>query len=631
MPVQTFAEYLINHVLPNGMRVTEQLDKKATEKLLTAVARQYPAQYDNVVTKLKKLGDTWSTYDPVTMGIAEIDTPNKAKRDSIIKKYQAKLDAALAKKDEKATNKILSDLQSELAKNDLAGSKDDASIMVNSALTGNKYQLMKLRTSPGVVSDNDGKVVPVIFPKSYAEGVDPIHFWLGATESRKNIAQGQVNTAKPGELNKVISNVLATAVVSRKDCGTKQGLAFATRDDSIVGRYLAKDVPQCGLKRNDKITADVQQALLRKSVKEVIVRSPQTCEAPGGSVCQRCMGMRNSTEKDYQVGDAAGLITSGNIGEPLTQMVLSAKHSTTLAGEQNELRGESGFRKLVEMPKQYANRKILCEVVGKIVRIRPAPQGGQIITIRQTRPVPDRYIVHAVPTPNFKMHWDYHVPPNLKLADDVKVDVEVWPGMPLSTGMDNLQDTARLRNLGFMRSVAAENMYQVYKNTGQNMDRRHFELLARAAHPYVKIVSAPSTAPFVPGEVVTYEALCQACKSLPKQIVALDNAIGKVLGEGVLDLTIGTEVDAQVVAYLKGKDIKQVSVINGLEVAPETVPMSRVVNQRQDWVSALNHRYIKQQLVDAAQYGKASNIHGYNPISAYAYGAEFGQRADGSY
>ena len=31
---QTFAEYLINHVLPNDMKVTTQLDKKATEKLL---------------------------------------------------------------------------------------------------------------------------------------------------------------------------------------------------------------------------------------------------------------------------------------------------------------------------------------------------------------------------------------------------------------------------------------------------------------------------------------------------------------------------------------------------------------------------------------------------------------------
>ena len=629
---QTFAEYLINHVLPNDMKVTTQLDKKATEKLLTEVARRHPDQYDRVVTGLKKLGDTWSTYDPVTMGIDEISTPNKAKRDAIVRKYQAQLEKDLKTGD---TNTMLSNLESfqkELAKNDLDGTTDDASTMVRSALTGNKLQLMKLRTTPGVVTDNDDHIVPVIFPKSYAEGVDPIQFWLGAAESRKNIATGQVNTAKPGEMSKIISNVLNSAIVSRRDCGTRQGLAFPPRDDTIVGRYLARDVPQCNLKRNDRITSDVQQELLRRQVKEVIVRSPQTCEAPDGSVCQLCMGTRNSTEKDYEIGDSAGLITAGNISEPLTQMTLSAKHSTSLAvAEDHKLRKEEGFRKLVEMPRNYSNRKVLCEVLGKIVRIRPAPQGGQIITIRQTNRVPERYIVYAMPTPNMPQHWDYHVPPTLKLAEGIKEGVDVYPGMELSTGIDNLKDIARLRNLGFTRSAAAEGMYQVYKNTGQSMDRRHFELLARAAHPYVRIVRAPASAPFVPGEVVTYEEFVREVGKLPKMRVPVANALGKVLGTGVLDLTVGTEIDAPVQRYLTEHDVKIVETVGGLEVAPETLPLSRVVNQKSDWVSALNHRYLKNQLMDAATYGKKSNIHGYNPITAYAFGAELRQGKDGTY
>lgn len=629
---ETFAEYLINHVLPSDMKVTTQLDKKQTEVLLIEVARKHPDQYDKVVSGLKRLGDTWSTYDPVTMGIEEISTPNKAKRDAIVRKYQAQLEKDLKKGDKQTILTHLEAFQKELARNDLDGSKDDASIMVNSALTGNKLQLMKLRTTPGVVTDNDDHIVPIIFPKSYAEGVDPIHFWLGAAESRKNIATGQVNTAKPGEMSKIISNVLNSAIVSKRDCGTMQGLAFPPRDDTIIGRYLARDVPECHLKRNDKITADVQQELLRKKVREVIVRSPQTCEAPDGSVCQLCMGMRNSTEKDYEIGDSAGLITSGNIGEPLTQMTLSAKHSTSLAtGEDNKLRKEKGLRQLVEMPRNYPNRKVLCEVIGTIVNIRPAPQGGQIITIRQTRPVPERYIVFGTPTPHMEQHWDYYVSPSLKLAEGIKRGAEVYPGMELSNGVDNLQDIARLRNLGFTRSAAAENMYQVYKNTGQTMDRRHFELLSRAAHPYVRIVRAPTSASFVPGEVVTYEDFVQEAKKLPRMDVSVANALGKVLGEGVLDLTVGTEIDAQVQRYLTEHGVKTVKTVGQLEVAPETLPLSRVVNKRKDWISALNHRYLKNQLIDAATYGKKSNIHGYNPITAYAFGAEMRQGADGTY
>lgn len=171
---KTFAQYLIDKTLPPDMAITRQVDKSYLNELLGEVARRYPDRYDATVSALKKLGDTFSTMEPVTMGLREIEVPNREKRDAIIKKY-----TELVKKDRGDDDKVighLTNLQMDLAKNDLDGSKDDASVMVRSALTGNKTQLMKLRTSPGVVGAHDGSVVPEIFPKSYAEGVDPLHF-----------------------------------------------------------------------------------------------------------------------------------------------------------------------------------------------------------------------------------------------------------------------------------------------------------------------------------------------------------------------------------------------------------------------------------------------------------------------
>lgn len=627
----TFAQYLIDKCLPKGEHINRPVDKGYLEEILTHVAKDYPAQYDRTVSGLKRLGDTFSTYDAFTMGLDEISVPNKRVRDKLVKDYSKKLDAVRG--DENRENKVLGEFQQALAKNDLDGTTDDASLMIRSAMGGKKGQMMKLRTSPGVVVDHNGKIVPDIFPTSYAEGVDPVHFWLGAAESRKNISEGQVNTAKPGEMSKVISNVMMTAVVSREDCGSTRGLLFPPRDDSIIDRYLARDVPECNLHRNDLITPDVQQKLLQKKVDKVLVRSPQTCESNEGSVCQKCMGLRPSTGKNYEIGDNAGLISSGNMAEPLTQMTLSSKHSTTMAtvADPSKLEKEEGFRQIVEMPVQYKNRKILCEVVGTVYRIRRAAQGGTNIWIRQTKPVPDRYIVHAHPVEGMKNYWEYHVPPNLKLVEGLKEGAEVYPGMELSNGIDNLQDISRLRNLGFTRSAAAENMYRVYKNTGQSLDRRHFELLARQAHPYVQIIKAPATAPWVPGECITYEKLCNDVKRLPRHNVPVSDALGKVLGEGVLDLTVGTEVDAQVQKYLRENRVNMVSVVSNLEVAPSTTQLSRVVNRREDWLSAMNHRHLKTQLVDAASFGKASNVHGYNPITAYAFGAEMGHHAEGRY
>lgn len=462
--VKTFAQYLIEKALPDGMTIDRQVDKKYLDEILTEVARKHNDKYPDTVMKLKRLGDLFSTMEPVTMGMREICTPDKVKRDAVIRKYTALVDK---EKDDYKRISHLEALQDELAKVDLDGAKDDAAVMVRAAL-GKAPQLMKLRTSPGVVAGSRGEIVPIIFPKSYAEGVDPLQFWLGATEARKNIAEGQVNTAKPGEFNKVMSNILNTAVVSRRDCGTTQGIVLAAKDDDILNRYLADKAGR--FPAGTLITADVQQALLKSGVASMLVRSPQTCQAPGGSVCQMCMGLRLGTGKDYEIGDNAGLITAGNLAEPLQQMTLSAKHSTAMAKHQEGLRGESGFRQFVESPKIYPNRKMLCEVYGVIERIRTAPQGGWLITIRETRPVPERYIVRAMPNKDMKHWWDYHIPPNLKLAEGIEKGVSVWPGMELSTGVDNLQDVARLRNLGAARSCAAQNMYDIYKASGMKSD-----------------------------------------------------------------------------------------------------------------------------------------------------------------
>lgn len=627
---ETFAQYLIHQILPSDIRVTRQIDKVELNSILNRLAQLHPDQYDTVITRLKRLADHMSTMEAMTIGLDEIDVPNRAKRDAIIRKYQTKLENDKKSGDTRRMIENLGKLQHELADNDLAGTKDDATTMVKSSLTGKKTQLMKMRTSPGVVSDNAGNIVPEIFPKSYAQGVDPLHFWLGAAESRKNIAEGQVNTAKPGEMNKVLSNVLAGAVVSSEDCGTNQGILLSTRDDAVIDRFLARDAGK--YKRNDLITSDVQQDLLKSGIPTLLVRSPQTCNAKSGTVCQKCMGLRPGTGKSYEIGDNAGLITAGNMGEPLTQMTLSAKHSTSMAEVHDDLRGEAGFRQFIESPENYPNRKVLCEVAGVVTRVMPAPQGGKIITIRQTRQVPDRYIVHGLKNPQLKQHWDYFVPPQLKVAEGIERGTEVWPGMELSTGVDNLRDAARLRNLGFARSVSAQNMYDVYKNTGVKLDRRHFELLARASNPYVRIVKAPRELGILPGEKVNYQTLANKARMLPRKTVSVRDALGKVLGEGVLDLTVGTELDAQAIKRLEDNDVRNVMVVDGLEIEAVTTPMSRVVNESPDWLASLNHRYLKTSLKDAASQGKRSNIHGFNPVTAYAYGAEFGEgKGEGRY
>ena len=623
---KTFAQYLIDSCLPSGMAIEKPMDKSYMSKVLTEVARKHEAEYDRVVTQLKRLGDRLATLDAVTMGMDEISVPNKKERDAVIKKYTPLIEN---EKDHHKQTRAMMELQARLKELNMKGTTDDATKMVRSAMGNKEGQLMKLRTSPGVVMGTDGKIVPIVFPKSYAQGLDPVQFWLGAAEARKNIAEGQVNTAKPGELLKIMTNILAPAVVSKDDCGTSQGILLALKDEDISGRYLARKTG--GYERNTLVTPEIQQDLLKKGLTSALVRSPQTCQCQGGSVCKKCMGIRNGTGKPWEIGDNAGTVSAGMMGEPLNQMALSSKHATAMAKEVTGLEGEPGFRQFVESPKQYPNRKVLCEVYGVIEFIIPAPQGGKYIRIRETRRVPDRYIVHAMPDKDNKRWWVYHIPPNLQLVEGLARGTEVYPGMELSTGIDNLQDIARLRNLGAARSAAAQNMYDIFKNTGTKLDRRHFELLSRNMNMYVRIEKIPSGFGYNTGETIEYNKLKNMIARMPKEQVPTSKALGLVLAEGVLDLTAGTEIDAQVLKYLQKNDVQQVSIVRGLEVSAAAVPMSRVVNRSGDWVAAMNHRYLKTQLIDAASTGKKSNIHGYNPVTAYAYGTEMGMGAEGKY
>lgn len=629
---KTFAQYMIEKTLPEGIHVTKPMTKSYMTEILTQVFRDHENDYGRVVTDLKTLGDKFSTLDGnMSMGMEEItlSKEKKALRDALVTKYQGKvrtlprgdlLDAELMK------------FQTELAKLDITGNEtDDATRMITSgAMGGKRIQLMKLRTGPGVVKSSNGAIHPEVITKSYAEGLDPAHYWLGAVESRTNLAQGQVSTSEPGELGKVISNVLNSAVVSTEDCGTTNGIALDTEHDSVVGRHLARSEGK--YPRNTLVTPQIQQSLISAGVHSILVRSPQTCHAPKGSVCVMCMGLKPSNGRHYAIGENAGLITAGMLAEPLTQMSLSAKHSTSFAKKDSGLTGTKGFRKFVEAPQIYKGAKVLCEVYGKVYRIVIAPQGGHYIEIDMLgRKVPERFIQNGTVDSKMKTRIRYYVPPQLHIHEDLKAGSPVFPAMEMSDGIDNMRDIARLQGLGVVRSKSAEGMHSIYKNTGTNMDRRHFELLARNAHSYVKVEKSSPAMPFHRGEVISYEDFNKALAHVASREFSLDMADGVTLTEGIGHFTVGTEVTPEVVSALKSLGVKKVKGTTDVEVSPAITPMSRVVNRSNDFIAAMNHRYLKDQIEDAAAIGKKSDIHGFNPITAYAHGTEFHHGEKGEY
>lgn len=620
---QTFAQYLINQILPKDIRADKPMTKKEVERILSEVFTKHQDRYADTVSALKKLGDTLSTYESLSFGMDELTPPNQVKRDRTIAKYKALFDR---EKDPDKKLGYLEKVQQEVSEIDLEGAKDDASLMVTSgAMGGKRFQLMKLRSSPVVLKNHKGELVPEIVTKSYSQGVNVLDYWNGAAEGRANLVQGQVSTSEPGVVNKITHNLMGDMVVSMDDCGTRQGISLFTKDEDVQDRYLAQPAQQ--FKRNTLITDDVQQELLRKKIEKIAVRSPQTCEAPANSVCSKCMGLSINHRKPMTVGTNAGTIAAGALSEVSTQLVLSAKHSTTMAKRKAGLEGIKGFQTLTEMPKIYPDRQILCEVYGKIYRIRQAPQGGKFVTIRETRAVPERYVVHAAADPELKKHWRYYIPPQRKLLEGIEEGAEVYPGLELTDGNVHLKDVARLRSLGAARSAATEQVRQVYQNTGQHLDRRHFEMLGRAMMNYVRIEKSPPGFPFKRGEVVQYNKLRGMTASLDKRSVSVAQALGGVLAEEVQTFTIGTEITPSILAELKRGGVAKVKLTSQLEVSPAVASLSRTQNMdTTGWVSKLNHRYLKDSIQGAARQGQSQSLHGFSPVAAYAYGTELSDK-----
>jgi hypothetical protein len=52
------------------------------------------------------------------------------------------------------------------------------------------------------------------------------------------------------------------------------------------------------------------------------------------------------------------------------------------------------------------------------------------------------------------------------------------------------------------------------------------------------------------------------------------------------------------------------------------------LDQQEDWMARLNFRRLKDTLMQGASKGWKTNLHGTNPVPAYAFGAEFGKGPD---
>lgn len=596
----TVGNFLINDVMPEGMKITGPISNKGLHDHVVGLAKSDPHAYVRIIGALKRRGDEIATYEGVSVGLDDI-APEYEARDKIIKPALEKLDKHMAIKDRE---KLVVETQAKL----LEYTKQHGGSMTHMALSGargNPGQLMKIVASPLATMNPKKGLDPFSIRHSYSEGLTPSEYWVAVPEVRYNEVQARISVSEPGEMAKLLVSNMISANISMADCGTDAGIHLTLDDGHLLDRFSQRN-PM--LPKNTLITSRVVQELKAKGVHDIQVRSPMTCAAPTG-VCQFCQG-HDEKGKAHPIGRPVGVRAAQALAEPLTQMALSARHGSLNVKETKlEAVGLKGVRQLLEIPKAFRHEAVLAPKSGLVSKVEAAPQGGHYIYL-------DTLKLYGAP----------------ELTVLVKGGEHVEAGDALTNGVPNPMKVVGHKGIGAGRAYFVNAMHKVYANEGINLDKRHLELLSKSEMNHVRLLEAdPHHPELLKGDVISYNAFKDAyTKDVDR--VSIDMALGMPLGQEVLHHTVGTKVTPGLIKELKARGIREVLVNKGLpQVEFVMKPLAQNPMLHPDWMGRLAHRFLKGTIQQAAQTGESADIHGSHPVPAYAFGAEFGHGPNGTY
>ena len=214
-------------------------------------------------------------------------------------------------------------------------------MMAFSGARGNISQVRQLVGMRGLMADPQGEIIDLPIKTNFREGLTVTEYIISSYGARKGLVDTALRTADSGYLTRRLVDVSQDVIVREFDCGTTKGLSVRAMTEGskvliklasrLMGRVVAEDVvnPVSGeviACRNTPIDDDLAIAIQKAGVKEVIVRSPLTCEA-ARSVCQYCYGWSLAHAKMVDLGEAVGIIAAQSIGEPGTQLTMRTFHT----------------------------------------------------------------------------------------------------------------------------------------------------------------------------------------------------------------------------------------------------------------------------------------------------------------
>lgn len=582
----TLGRAMLGHYLPDTLKRDEEfnnklldpkfeLTKKDVRSMLEHVAKNDPKSFAFTVDRLKDLGNQYSYELGFSFGLKDLKVDKKL-RASILDKHDieavkirantrttpAQKHDALVDTYTTATKELVDSHKAQYEADNNAMYK-----MVSTGARGKMEQFRQMTIAPMLMKDGAGNTLSTPVMKSYSEGLDTGDYWTSLHGARMGTLQRVEGTSEPGRLTKEIVNVVIPNMIVSPDCGTTQGIHMDIHEGDIYDRYLAAPVKlPTGQTINAGTLVDghVTSTLKKHKIDRVVVRSPLKC-AHGEGLCAKCFGLNENGEL-HEVGTNIGVLAGQAMGEPATQLAMDSFHTGGVAASRGGASVDKFTRlnDLLEIPKTLRNAAILSKTTGRVNKVeRDLATNGWNIHVGD-----EKHYLTAQRIPTYE-------------GNPLKVGMEVKKGEPISDGHIDPRELLAHTDIHTVQNYLTNELYNgIYKD--ERVRRRNIETVVRSLTNYTKVTD--------PGDSTHLHG---------------DYALRTVVEEHNRNMPAG-ENPILHKPQLKGAQ-------------------QMALDSHEDWLARLNFQEIKNTLLEGTAKGWKTDLHGTNPIPAYAFGETFGK------
>jgi DNA-directed RNA polymerase subunit beta' len=455
-----------------------------------------------ILDNIKKAGFAYATRAGITVGVVDVTIPEKkgeilAAAEKEVEKIEQQFRRGLITEEERyervielwksAKDDVTSELMNTLDR------FNPIYMMANSGARGNISQITQLAGMRGLMADPTGRIIDLPIKANFREGLTVLEYFISTHGARKGLADTALKTADSGYLTRRLVDVAQDVIIRDLDCGTTLGITVSEiRDgseviedlhDRINGRYAMADIfdPEEGtliVAKQEFIDDEIADAILRKGINEVHIRSVLTCRTRHG-VCVKCYGRNLATGRIVDVGEAVGIIAAQSIGEPGTQLTMRTFHTGGVAGD-DITQGLPRVEELFEArkPKGLA---IIAEFDGTVEAVEARQR-------REVRVTPERGETKS-----------YLIPYGSRIK--VKDGEFVEAGQELTEGSVNPHDLLKVKGPRGVQIYLLQEVQRVYRLQGVDINDKHIEVMIRQMLKKVKVEEAGDTE-LLPGGLV---------------------------------------------------------------------------------------------------------------------------------